>query len=275
MRAQKNKVVIYETRGRAREFNDLAINLFAGCGHGCLYCYAPMVTHVDAGEFVRNPRPRLTPSDIERSAAEWGNNSMIGKHDKRPVLLCFVTDPYQPIEAETKLTRTAIEILHRAGLRVSILTKGGERSMRDFDLLGPSDAYATTLTCIPGDEERSAHWEPGADWPSGRIEALRQAYRQGVETWVSLEPVIYPYRIPELVRMTRAFVGHYKIGRLNYHEHAAAIDWKAFGWRTKAFLDRMGVKYMIKKDLWDSMGLKDAGGSTGPRDIGVKLHGQA
>ena len=32
--------VIYEPKGRAREYSELACNLYRGCTHGCRYCYA-------------------------------------------------------------------------------------------------------------------------------------------------------------------------------------------------------------------------------------------
>ena len=51
------KSVIYETSGRAREFNDLAINLFTGCGHRCIYCYGADVTHTDKRKFELEPKP--------------------------------------------------------------------------------------------------------------------------------------------------------------------------------------------------------------------------
>ena len=33
--------VVYEPKGRAREYSELACNLYRGCVHGCRYCYAP------------------------------------------------------------------------------------------------------------------------------------------------------------------------------------------------------------------------------------------
>jgi DNA repair photolyase len=248
------KSVIYETSGRAREYNELAINLFDGCSHHCAYCYAPLVTKksgVNAiAQFFNEPKPRVTPADIEKSAWAW-----VKKHgtEFRPILLCFTCDPYQPVEAKTKLTRTAIEILGRYGMKVTILTKGGKRALRDFDLLGPGDAFATTLTCVNLDD--SATWEPGAADPDERIEALVEAHKLGIETWVSLEPVLYPSQTKTLIAATKDIVGHFKVGMLNYHKHADTIDWKAFGWDIKEFMDRLGVKYYIKKDLLYAMGL--------------------
>lgn len=240
------KSVIYETKGRAREFNELAINLFTGCGHKCIYCYGATITHQNKDTFENMPRRRVSLDDIEQSAIAWRNN-------KRRVLLCFVTDPYQPVEEETKLTRRTIEILHQNGLKVVILTKGGKRSMRDFDLLTPQDAYATTLTLT--NDSDSLIWEPKAAFPSERIEALRRAYELGIETWVSFEPVIHPAQTYELFQMTRGFVGHYKVGTMNYHPQGKNTNWRNFGWQIKRMMDNCKAHYYFKMDLLREMGI--------------------
>src|SRR5665811_245795 len=68
--------------------------------------------------------------------------------EHRTILLSFTTDPYQVLDVTEQLTRTAIQILHEHNLKVSILTKGGKRSERDFDLLSAKpelSQYGTTL----------------------------------------------------------------------------------------------------------------------------------
>lgn len=243
------KSVIYETKGRAREFNELACNLFTGCGHQCIYCYGADVTHQTKDDFENKPRIRVTALDVLQSAKAWK-----ARGETRRVLLCFITDPYQPIEQETQLTRKCIMALHEVGLNVIILTKGGHRSMRDFDLLTPQDAYATSLTLT--NESDSLLWEPHAAIPSERIEALQQAHKLGIETWVSFEPVIYPNETYELFQMTRTFVGHYKVGTMNYHPQGKTVNWYNFGWQIKRMMDNCKANYYFKKDLLKEMGLQ-------------------
>ncbi len=253
------KSIIYETKGRAREFNELAINLFTGCGHQCIYCYGAAVTHQTKETFENQPQIRVTAHDVLQSAKAWKD-----KGETRRVLYSFITDPYQPIEQETQLTRKCIMALHQEGLNVVILTKGGIRSMRDFDLLTSQDAYATTLTCLH--EQDSLHWEPYVALPKERIRALREAHKLGIETWVSLEPVIYPQDAKNLVEITRGFVGHYKVGKMNYieklppqlKEEVQDINWYEFGWGMKRFMDELDVKYYFKKDLLKEMGIVPA-----------------
>ena len=250
------KSVIYETKGRAREFNELAINLFTGCGHMCVYCYGANVTHQDKAQWENSPQPRVTIADIEHSADSWRMLEARAGHQDRRVLLCFVTDPYQPIEAKTQLTRHAIRILHKYKFNVAVLTKAGQPAMRDFDLLTPQDAFATTLTC--DNNADSLKWEPHAAVPIDRIANLREAHRFGIETWVSLEPVIYPDQVMRLVEWTKGFVGHYKVGTMNYHPHGKSINWGDFGRRMKRFMDQEGINYYFKKDLLKEMGILPA-----------------
>ncbi len=243
------KNVIYETKGRAREFCQLALNHYAGCAHGCIYCYASDVLKKDRELFIAQPRPRVDILEVERSA-----NAYALKHEQRPILLSFVCDPYQPIEEMLGLTRRILEIFKNPlyNLRFSILTKAGKLAQRDFDLYRHGDAFATTLTC--DNPEDSLKWEPGAALPADRIANLREAHERHIETWVSLEPVIYPDQTLHLIDLTHEFVGHYRVGNLNYHPHAKTIDWPKFCRQVIRKLNLLQCKYYIKKDLAVTIG---------------------
>ena len=263
-----NTSIIYEPRGRAREFAPLAANLYSGCAHGCVYCYSPSALRRNRQEFHENAKPRVDvlrkfEKDCEILAAE----SSIGDSPHRRVagdftagqspkiLLSFTCDPYQPIESHFRLTRQAIEIAHRHGLYVEILTKGGMRAARDFDLLTEKDAFACTLTFL--EEADSREWEPLAAPPEERITALKQAKRLGIRTWASLEPVMDPAQSLRIIEETQEFVDLYKVGTLNYHPHARLIDWHDFGWKAKELLEKSGCKFILKEDLKKEMRIKD------------------
>jgi len=233
--------VIYEPRGRAREYAPLAVNLYAGCEHGCVYCYAPSAVRKSPEQFHVRPTPRA--NILEKLQKEVTRRPGQGQR----VLLCFTCDPYQPLDVKLGLTRRAIQALHGAGYRVEVLTKGGTRACRDFDLLGPEDAFASTLTFL--DAKKSDEWEPNAAPPLDRIDAIRKAHQAGIPTWVSLEPVIDPEQSLEIIRATHDIVDLYKVGKLNYHPAAKAVDWGAFGHAAEALLRRLGKRYYLKADL--------------------------
>lgn len=248
----KKGLVIYEPKGRAGEYAPLAVNLYRGCGHGCVYCYAPGATFMDRREFLKaTPRSNITlrlKNDAPIAALTYEGQD---KH----ALLCFTCDPYQPIDEIYGFTRQAILILHANGFNVTILTKGGHRARRDLDLLGPGDQFATTLTFL--DSDNSIKWEPQAAIPIERIETLRYAHELGITTWVSLEPVIDPAESIEIIRQTHTFVDLFKVGKLNYTEklpepfrlQVKGIDWSKFAKDVTTVLDEYGCQRYIKNDL--------------------------
>jgi DNA repair photolyase len=50
--------VVYEPRGRAREYSGLACNLYRGCTHGCRYCYAPACMRTTGEKWHAIAEPR-------------------------------------------------------------------------------------------------------------------------------------------------------------------------------------------------------------------------
>ena len=172
------------------------------------------------------------------------------RHEKRPILLSFTTDPYQNIDVKYQLTRQAIEILHSHSLKVSILTKGGERSERDFDLLANKtelSEYGTSL--VFKDEDIRLQMEPGASSTQERISAIKKAYKMGICTYVSLEPVWFPEDALEIIDETHKFVDVFKVGKLNYNTQQKNVNWKKFRHDVIDKLEKYGNEYYIKKDL--------------------------
>ncbi|MEN6431160.1 MAG: hypothetical protein ABFC80_10030 [Coriobacteriales bacterium] len=236
--------LIYEPAGRAGEYASLALNLYTGCAHGCTYCYAPSVCRVDRASFHRSAAPRKgVLQNLERELAR-------DKRDERPpVLLCFTSDPYQPVAIESGVTRRAIELLHEYGYPVHVLSKAGTAACTDFDIIGQhqGDAYAATLTFMT--ERDSATWEPNAAPPADRVASLWYAHEHGLQTWASIEPVIDPAQSLELIRLAAPFVDLFKVGRWNHDHRADAIDWRAFARDAVALLDELGAAYYLKQDL--------------------------
>ena len=231
--------VIYEPKGRALEYSLLACNLFTGCVHGCEYCYAPATLHLIPKHFHANVKPRHGILEKLRKEAP----KYLGTNKR--VLLCFTCDPYQPEEIEQGITRQALKILKEYDISFQILTKGGSRAERDFDLYGPKDAFATTLTFIS--KHASLGFEPRAAEPADRIKAIRLAKDLNITTWVSLEPVLDPCDSLKIIEMTAPMVDLFKIGKLNYR--ASETDWRRFGIDAIKLCEKRGVPYYIKNDL--------------------------
>lgn len=235
--------IIYHPKGKAGEYADYAVNLYNGCSHGCTYCYAPACMHKTKEQFSE---PGLR-KDLLKNLEDDLKYLSTCPQKPESIFLCFSCDPYQPIEDKYQITRQAIQLLHSAGINVMILTKGGLRAIKDFNLLTSKDQFGVTLTCSNGFE--SLKWEPLAALPNDRILSLHEANSRGIRTWVSLEPVLNPSDTLEIIWQTHTFVDMYKVGILNYHPLTQTIDWPKFGKDAVSLLDSLGKKYYIKKDL--------------------------
>ncbi|MEM2223397.1 MAG: radical SAM protein [Acidilobaceae archaeon] len=107
---------------------DYALNPYAGCSFGCIYCYARLYT--------RDRRAYSNWGDIVIVKA---NIIKVLEHEvkKLPrgvVGLGTITDGYQTIESIFKLTRKSLEILLEKGFHLSIQTKS-PMILRDLDIL--------------------------------------------------------------------------------------------------------------------------------------------
>lgn len=237
--------IIYEASGKAREYAPLAVNLYTGCTHGCIYCYGPAATRKKIESFHGSTKPKKDALILLSREAE--KLKIAG--DDREILMSFVTDPYQTIESETKLTQEAIKILKLNNLRFTILTKGGLRAARDFDLLAGYDKASFGSTLIFTKQEDADKWEPHAADIDIRIKAIKEAHTKGIRTWVSVEPVICPDQALELIEKLHPFVNHWKVGKLNYK--VSDVDWLKFRNDVTALLDSLRADYYLKKSLSD------------------------
>ncbi len=176
---------LYQPRGKAAAYAELAVNIFHRCSHGCRYCYCPRILHQSAFDFFsRAPQPRegLLP-DLAQSCEEWAAVT-----DERPAVhLSFLGDPL-PTGTPPDFTNRVIHVLHRFGFPVQLLSKSGILEPSTLKELGETDTYGITLTTC--DPDLARYWEPFAGNIGKRINALAAAQQAGIKTWVSLEPVL-------------------------------------------------------------------------------------
>lgn len=235
--------VIYEPKGAALEYSQLAVNLYRGCEHGCKYCFAPGCQFMTKEKYFNNQVVRKDILNyLQKDLIEMNKNN-----DKRKVLLCFICDPYQKEYNFNIITRKALELFKNYNINFQMLTKGGYKAVRDFDLYKKGDAYATTLTFE--DEQKSLYWEPNASVPNERIQSLKLAKSLGIETWVSFEPVIDPKETYKLFERTKDFTDLYKIGKINRYNTGLEVDWKKFTNKIINMCEKNNKKYYIKDSL--------------------------
>ena len=240
--------LIYETRGKAREYAPLAADLFSGCVHRCGYCYVPGSANVPPDRFHRQCSPRQ--NILRRLNADL--DELEDRHDNRLILLSFGCDPYPPPPHDSTVTRAVIKRLAERNRRVTVLTKGGTRALRDFDLLAASTQASFGSTLVFTEQQDADIWEPGAANLADRIEAIQAARRRGIPTWVSIEPVISPSQAIALVEQYHTLVDHWKVGKVNHlPEIEKAVDWRRFRDEITRTFKSVGADFYLKKSLSD------------------------
>lgn len=234
--------VIYEPTGKAKEYADLACNLYNGCTHGCLYCYAKRYKQ---GDYYAAATPK---NDVIAKLRQ--DVKQLDPTSTPEILLSFQGDVYQPLEDDLKLTRQALEVLVEHDLPFTVLTKGGSRAQRDFDVLQQSSKarFGTSLVWI--DEDFSRKFEPHAASIWDRMATIDVANRRGIPTWVSLEPVIEPGQALALIGMLHGMVDFWKVGKINHDkELEQAHDWVKFREEVTELLEGYNANYYLKRSL--------------------------
>jgi DNA repair photolyase len=169
---------------------DRSINPYRGCEHGCIYCYA-RPNHAYVG---------LSPGlDFEtklffkpNAAALLEQEFSRPRYKPRTIMLGGVTDIYQPIEREHRITRALLEVMERWGHPVSLITKS-QLVMRDIDILErlAKRGLAKAAISVTTLERRIARvMEPRAAAPHRRVEAIRALAQAGVPVTVMVAPIV-------------------------------------------------------------------------------------
>ncbi|MEQ1509422.1 MAG: PA0069 family radical SAM protein [Sphingopyxis sp.] len=167
-----------------------SINVYRGCEHGCIYCYArPSHARYDLSPgldfetklFAKPDAAALLRAELARPT-----------YKMRPIAIGTNTDPYQPIERDWRLTRAIIEVLAECGHPLLITTKS-DRIVRDIDLLADMARrrlVQVTISVTSLDNAMARTLEPRAPRPAKRLGAIAALARAGIPTQVNVAPII-------------------------------------------------------------------------------------
>jgi DNA repair photolyase len=167
------------------------VNPYRGCAMGCHYCYATY-TH----EFMGITTPETFHSLVYvKTGADEETARRLARVVKKGqrIALGTATDPYQPGEAQARVTRGFLEMVaqHRSA-RLGIVTKGA-LILRDLDLLRRIHArsrLSVHVSLITPDAALARRLDPWAPPPEVRIEVMRRLVEAGIVAWLGLAPVL-------------------------------------------------------------------------------------
>jgi DNA repair photolyase len=169
---------------------DRSVNAYRGCEHGCIYCFArPTHAYHDL-----SPGLDFETKLFAKPAAARLLRETLAKRGYRPAPIAMGTntDPYQPIEADYRITREILELCLETRHPVTITTKS-DRILADLDLLAEMarlHLVSVGISVTSLDPRLSRRLEPRAAAPGKRIAALGALVEAGVPCHVSVAPVI-------------------------------------------------------------------------------------
>lgn len=171
------------------------INQYIGCEHACLYCYAKfMCKWYNYGKWgswvvVKENLPELVKKE----------------NVKGKVYMSSVSDAYQPVEANLKLTRNILKNMDK-NINLSILTKS-DLVLRDIDIFKEFKNIEVGLTINSFESKLKKEIEPYSTPNEKRINSLKILHENGIKNYAFISPIIpYLTDIEQLIRETKNFV---------------------------------------------------------------------
>lgn len=153
-----------------------------GCQHNCGYCYARSL--LDFRKLWNPAQPSI--ANINRIRHTIRTKLKPGEI----VRLGGMTDCFQPLERENRVTYQTIRALNEMGVGYLIVTKSSLVSEPEYlGIMDKSLAHIQISITIT-DEELCKRVEPGADSPEKRMRAAEILQEQGFDVAVRLSPFV-------------------------------------------------------------------------------------
>jgi len=153
----------------------MTFNVYTGCDHGCLYCYAS--SYIPQFHDCR-PKKNLI-SRLKKEAARL---------DGQLISISNSSDPYPQLEQKTELTRKCLRILAKNRCKLQILTKS-DMVIRDIDILEQVPCVVS-ITILTMNDRLSHKLEPGAPISSRRLKAIETLVNEDIPTTIRIDPII-------------------------------------------------------------------------------------
>ena len=167
-----------------------SVNPYRGCLHACAYCYARpgheylgmgAGTDFDRKIVIKREAPRLLREAFARRS--WR---------RERVVFSGVTDCYQPIEKDLRLTRGCLEACVDYKTPASIVSKS-ILALRDIDVfqeLQQRVGFHISVSIPFFEPEIARALEPYAPAPAQRLRAIERLAKAGLHVGVNVAPLI-------------------------------------------------------------------------------------
>ena len=181
----KNASSILTKASGFMESYDFTLNPYSGCSFGCTYCYAAFFSRTE--EQRNNWGYWLT---VKENALQ-----LLKKFRKKPlsgktIYMSSVTDPYQPLERELKLTRSLLQELADFHQPRLVIQTRSQIASRDIDLFKQFKAIQVNMTITTDSETVRKVFEPLCPSNTSRLKAIKEINDAGVNACITMTPLL-------------------------------------------------------------------------------------
>lgn len=180
-----------------------SMNPYAGCEHGCIYCYARNVHEYwgySAGlDFERKIIVKKNAPALLRKFL------MNPKWQPIPIMLSGNTDCYQPAEQQYRLTRRLLEVCNEFNQPVGILTKNSW-ILKDKDILqqmAAKNIVSAMVSITSFNEDLRRVMEPRTTTAQQKLRVIRELSEAGIRMGIMMGPMIPGLNEHEMQRIMK------------------------------------------------------------------------
>ena len=244
-----------------------SMNPYAGCEHGCIYCYARNVHEYwgySAGlDFERKIIVKKNAPALLRKFL------MNPKWDATPIMLSGNTDCYQPAEQIYRLTRSLLEVCNEFNQAVSILTKNAW-ILKDKDVLqemAKKRIVSAMVSVTSFNEDLRRVMEPRTTTAKQKLKIINELSSAGVRMGIMMGPMIPGLNEHEMQRiMKEATDNGAKFSAYTYIRLNGAVKFLFHDWLYKNFPDRADKVWHLIENSHD--------GKVNDTRWGVRMRGE-
>lgn len=191
---------------------EYVMNIYWGCSHGCIYCYA----RSDYYDKIGNLGGKFDCVRAKKNALQIIRNDLQRKVKKGVVFTGGMSDAYNPEEADHKLTRNALELINAFDFGACIITKS-DLVTRDTDVfldIKEHSPVSVNFSITSSDDEMCRKIEPYAPTTTQRFRAIEHLAKNGINTGVLMDPML-PYitdtkeNVQEMVKKAKHYGAAY------------------------------------------------------------------
>ncbi len=181
-----------------------SMNMYQGCEHGCIYCYAR-----NSHEFwgfsagldferkilVKKDAPKLLEDLLKKKS--WKAHTIVMSGN---------TDCYQPAEQKFQLTRKCLELFLKYKHPVAIITKNA-LILRDIEILkalAEDNLISVNISITSLSEDTRRILEPRTATIKRRLQTVKELSDNGIPVNVMLAPIIPSINSHEILPMAKA-----------------------------------------------------------------------